>query len=54
MLIKYTSFLIGVICLSLINTIYFLKAGLIFKLFISNVSWLTLIAAIYFGYKNFL
>ena len=56
MLIKYTSFLIGVIwSYSLIKTqsIFSKKAGLIFKLFISNVSWLTLIAAIYFGYKNF-
>ena len=40
---------------SLIKTqsIFSKKAGLIFKVFISNVSWLTLIAAIYFGYKNF-
>ena len=56
MLIKYTSFLIGVIwSYSLIKTqsIFSKKAGLIFKVFISNVSWLTLIAAIYFGYKNF-
>mgnify|MGYP003716141257 FL=1 len=29
------------------------KAGLIFKIFITKVSWLTLIAACYFGYKNF-
>ena len=56
MLIKYTSFLIGVIwSYSLIKTqsIFSKKAGLIFKVFISNVSWLTLIASIYFGYKNF-
>ncbi len=47
--------------LSIDNKIYFffnrnslvIKAGLIFKLFISKVSWLTLIAACYFGYKNF-
>ena len=48
--------MIGVIwSYSLIKTqsIFSKKAGLIFKVFISNVSWLTLIAAIYFGYKNF-
>ena len=56
MLIKYISFLIGVIwSYSLIKTqsIFSKKAGIIFKVFISNVSWLTLITAIYFGYKNF-
>ena len=48
--------MIGVIwSYSIIKTqsIFSKKAGLIFKVFISNVSWLTLIAAIYFGYKNF-
>ena len=29
------------------------KAGIIFKIFITKVSWLTFIAACYFGYKNF-
>ena len=56
MIFKYVSFLVGVIwSYSLIKTqsIFSKKAGLIFKVFISNVSWLTLIAAIYFGYKNF-
>ena len=56
MIFKYASFLVGVIwSYSLIKTqsIFSKKAGLIFKVFISNVSWLTLIAAIYFGYKNF-
>ena len=56
MLVKYLVFLIGVIwSYSLIKTqsIFSKKAGLIFKVFISKVSWLTLIAAIYFGYKNF-
>ena len=40
---------------SLIKTqsIFSKKAGLIFKLFISKVSWLTFLAAVYFGYKNF-
>ena len=56
MIIKYLSFLVGFIwSYSLIKTqsIFSKKAGLIFKLFISKVSWLTLIVAIYFGYKNF-
>ena len=56
MIIKYLSFLIGLIwSYSLIKTqsIFSKKAGLIFKLFITKVSWLTLIVAIYFGYKNF-
>ena len=56
MIIKYISFLIGLIwSYSLIRTqsIFSKKAGLIFKLFITKVSWLTLIVAIYFGYKNF-
>ena len=56
MIIKYLTFLIGLMwSYSLIKTqsIFNKKAGLIFKLFISKVSWLTLIVAIYFGYKNF-
>ena len=56
MILKYVSFLIGIIwSYSIIKTqsIFSKKAGLIFKLFISKVSWLTLIAACYFGYKNF-
>lgn len=56
MIIKYFSFLIGVIwSYSIIKTqsIFSKKAGLIFKIFITKVSWLTLIAACYFGYKNF-
>ncbi len=56
MIIKYISFLIGIIwSYSIIKTqsIFSKKAGLIFKIFITKVSWLTLIAACYFGYKNF-
>tara|TARA_Y100001935_G_scaffold198136_1_gene166367 strand:- start:274 stop:615 length:342 start_codon:yes stop_codon:yes gene_type:complete len=56
MIIKYLSFLIGIIwSYSIIKTqsIFTKKAGIIFKLFITKVSWLTLIAACYFGYKNF-
>jgi len=29
------------------------KAGIIFKIFITKISWFSLIAACYFGYKNF-
>ena len=56
MIIKYISFLIGVIwSYSIIKTqsVFSKKAGIIFKIFITNVSWFTLIAACYFGYKNF-
>ena len=56
MILKYISFLIGLTwSYSLIKTqsIFSKKAGLIFKLFISKVSWLTFLAAVYFGYKNF-
>ena len=56
MIIKFISFLIGVIwSYSIIKTqsVFSKKAGLIFKIFITKVSWFTLIAALYFGYKNF-
>ena len=56
MIVKYLTFLTGVIwSYSIIKTqsVFSKKAGLIFKVFISKVSWLTLIAACYFGYKNF-
>ena len=56
MIIKYISFLVGLIwSYSLIKTqsIFSKKTGLIFKIFISKVSWLTFLLAIYFGYKNF-
>jgi hypothetical protein len=56
MIIKYISFLIGIIwSYSLIKTqsVFSKKAGIIFKLFITKVSWFTFIAACYFGYKNF-
>jgi len=55
-ILKYITFLIGLTwSYSLIKTqsIFSKKAGLIFKLFISKVSWLTFLAAVYFGYKNF-
>jgi len=56
LIIKYITFLTGIIwSYSIIRTqsVFSKKAGLIFKVFISKVSWLTLIAACYFGYKNF-
>ena len=56
MIIKYISFLTGIIwSYSIIKTqsIFSKKAGIIFKIFISKVSWLTFVAACYFGYKNF-
>ena len=56
MIIKYISFLIGIIwSYSIIKTqsVFSKKAGLVFKIFITKISWLSLIAACYFGYKNF-
>ena len=56
MIFKYFSFIVGVVwAYSIIKTqsIFSKKTGIIFKIFISNISWLTFIAAVYFGYKNF-
>ena len=56
MIIKYITFLIGIIwSYSIIKTqsIFSKKAGIIFKVFITKISWFSLIAACYFGYKNF-
>ena len=56
MLIKYISFLVGVVwSYSIIKTqsVFSNKAGIIFKIFVTKVSWFTLIAACYFGYGNF-
>ena len=56
MIIKYISFLIGIIwSYSIVKTqsVFSKKVGIIFKIFVTKVSWLTLIAACYFGYKNF-
>ena len=56
MIIKYTSFLIGIIwSYSIIKTqsVFSKKTGIIFKIFITKVSWLTFIAACYYGFKNF-
>ena len=56
MIIKYFTFLIGIIwSYSIIKTqsVFSKKAGLIFKIFVTKISWFSLIAACYFGYKNF-
>jgi hypothetical protein len=56
MIIKYITFLVGIIwSYSIIKTqsVFSKKAGIIFKIFITKVSWLTFVAACYFGYKNF-
>ena len=56
MIIKYISFLLGIIwSYSIIKTqsVFSKKVGIIFKIFITKVSWFTFIAACYFGYKNF-
>ena len=56
MIIKYLSFILGIIwSYSIIKTqsVFSKKAGIIFKIFITKVSWLTFIAAFYFGFKNF-
>ena len=56
MFIKYVTFFIGVVwSYSIIKTqsVFSKKAVIIFKIFITKISWLSLIAACYFGYKNF-
>ena len=56
MIFQYTLFLFGLIwSFSIIKTqsIFSKKVGLIFKLFISKISWFSFLAACYFGFKNF-
>ena len=56
MIITYISFLVGIIwSYSIIKTqsVFSKKTGIIFKIFITKVSWITFILACYFGYKNF-
>ncbi len=56
MIIKYLSFLLGIIwSYSIIKTqsIFSNKTAILFKVFISKVSWFTFLAACYFGFKNF-
>ena len=56
MIIQYTLFLFGLIwSFSIIKTqsIFNKKVGLIFKIFISKISWFSCLAACYGGFKNF-
>ena len=56
MILQYIFFLFGLIwSFSIIKTqsIFNKKVGLIFKLFISKISWFSFLAACYFGFKNF-
>ena len=56
MIFQYTLFLLGLIwSFSIIKTqsIFNRKVGLIFKLFISKISWFSFLAACFFGFKNF-
>ena len=56
MILQYFFFLFGLVwSFSIIKTqsIFNKKVGLIFKLFISKISWFSFLAACYFGFKNF-
>ena len=56
MIFQYSLFLFGLIwSFSIIKTqsIFNKKVGLIFKIFISKISWFSFLAACYFGFKNF-
>ena len=56
MIFQYSFFLFGLIwSFSIIKTqsIFNKKVGLIFKLFISKISWFSFLTACYFGFKNF-
>ena len=56
MIFQYSLFLFGLIwSFSIIKTqsIFNKKVGLIFKLFISKISWFSFLAACFFGFKNF-
>ena len=56
MIFQYTLFLLGLIwsfSIKKTQSIFNRKVGLIFKLFISKISWFSFLAACYFGFKNF-
>ena len=56
MILKYLGFFFSVLAVySLIKTqsIFSKKTGILFTLFVSKVSWLTLIITSYYGFKNF-
>ena len=56
MFVKYIGFLFTLLwSFTFIKTQSLFKkgSGLLIKLFVSNISWLTFIAACYYGFKNF-
>ena len=56
MILKYLGFFFSALAAySLIKTqsIFSKKTGILFTLFVSKVSWLTLIITSYYGFKNF-
>ena len=56
MILKYLGFFFSVLAAySLIKTqsIFSKKTGILFTLFVSKVSWITLIITSYYGFKNF-
>ncbi len=56
MIIKYLGFLFTLLwSYTFIKTQNLFKkgSGLLIKLFVSNISWITFIAACYYGFKNF-
>ena len=56
MIIKYLGFILGLIwSYSFIKTqsIFSKKTALLFKIFISKISWIKFLLACYFGIKNF-
>ena len=56
MIIKYLGFLFTLLwSYTFIKTQSLFKkgSGLLIKLFVSNISWLTFIAAFFYGFKNF-
>ena len=56
MIIKYVGFLFTLLwSYTFIKTQSLFKkgSGLLIKLFVSNISWLTFLAACYYGFKNF-
>ena len=56
MIIEYLTFFLGIIWSYFFikaQSIFSKKTGILFKIFISKVSWITFIFACYFGFKNF-
>ena len=56
MIIKYLGFILGLIWSYFFiktQSIFTKKTALLFKIFISKISWITFLLACYFGIKNF-